>query len=116
MIDRDVLFVYVEDHLLLNGLEFPSSIYIPLDKSYLLECNSENVVYWKLYLNNGNIEIVNDKLIRLNEFDQNRDGFYQCHSNANSSQWQNVFIFSNGNFLNLHLLFFINLHHRCSFY
>jgi hypothetical protein len=86
--------VFVEDDLLLNGSDFPSYIYIPLDKSYLLECDSDNAVYWKLYLNNGKIEIVNDKLIRLNEYDQNRDGFYQCHTDDNS---RSVFIFSNGN-------------------
>ncbi|CAF3054786.1 unnamed protein product [Rotaria sp. Silwood2] len=83
------------DDLLLNGLEFPSSIYIPFDKSYLLECNSKNIVYWKLYLNNGKIEIVNDKLIRLNEFDRNRDGFYQCHTNDKPLYSRSVFIFSN---------------------
>ncbi|CAF1290289.1 unnamed protein product [Rotaria sordida] len=84
------------DDLLLNGLEFPSSIYIPFDKSYLLECNSKNIVYWKLYLNNGKIEIINDKLIRLNEFDKNRDGFYQCHTNYEPLYSRSVFIFSNG--------------------
>jgi len=89
--------VSVEDDLLLNGLEFPSYIYIPLDKSYLLECDSKNVVYWKLYLNNGNIEIVNDKLIRLNEFNKNRDGLYQCRTSDDSSKLRSVFIFSNGN-------------------
>ncbi|CAF4760074.1 unnamed protein product [Rotaria sp. Silwood1] len=90
------MFVSIDDELLLNGLEFPSSIYIPFDKSYLLECNSKNNVYWKLYLNNGKIEIVNDKLIRLNEFDQNRDGFYLCHKNDESLYSRGVFIFSNG--------------------
>ncbi len=87
----------VEDDLLLNGLKFPLYIYIPLDKSYLLECDSKNLVYWKLYLNNGIIEIINDKLIRLSEFDKNRDGFYQCHTIDDSSKLRSVFIFSNGN-------------------
>ena len=82
----------VENDLLLNGLEFPSYIYVPLDKSYLLECDSKNIVYWKLYLNNGKLRLLNDKLIRLNEFDKNRDGFYQCHTNDNSSK-SRVFLF-----------------------
>jgi hypothetical protein len=107
--------MFLEDDLLLNGLEFPSYIYVPLDKSYLLECNSENLVYWKLYLNNGNIEIVNDKLIRLNEFDKNRDGFYQCYTNDNSLKSRSVFIFSNGNSQRF-VYFFINLNSRCTFY
>ncbi|UJR37462.1 hypothetical protein I4U23_030165 [Adineta vaga] len=85
------------DDLLLNGAEFPSSMYISLDKSYLLECNSKNdVVYWKVYLINGKIEIIDDKLIRLNEFDKNRDGFYQCHMNNTTSKLRSIFIFSNG--------------------
>jgi hypothetical protein len=87
----------VGNELLLNGGEFPSSIYVPLDKSYLLECHSKNIVYWKLYLNNGKIQIINERLVRLNEFDKNRDGFYQCQTKENSSKSQNVFIFSNGN-------------------
>jgi hypothetical protein len=98
----------VGNELLLNGLEFPSSIYVPLDKSYLLECHSKNSVYWKVYLNNGQIQIIHKRLIRLNEFDKNRDGFYQCHSKENSSISQNVFIFSNGNLrLLLSLFLFI---------
>jgi len=97
--------MFVEDDLLLNGLEFPSYIYVPLDKSYLLECDTENDVYWKLYLTNGNIEIVNDKLIRLNEFDKNRDGFYQCHTSNDSLKSRSVFIFSNGN-LQIFIWFF----------
>ncbi len=99
--------MFVEDDLLLNGLEFPSYIYVPLDKSYLLECDTENDVYWKLYLTNGNIEIVNDKLIRLNEFDKNRDGFYQCHTYNDSLKARSVFIFSNGN-LQIFIWFFFN--------
>ncbi len=91
---------------MLNGSEFPSYIYVPLDKSYLLECNSKNLVYWKLYLNNGKLEIVNDKLIRLNEFDKNRDGFYQCHRNNDSFNLRSVFIFSNGN-LQIFVLVFV---------
>ncbi|CAF3272975.1 unnamed protein product [Rotaria socialis] len=85
-----------KDDLLLNGSKFPSSIYVPIDESYLLKCNSENIVHWKLYLNNGRIEFVNDKLIRLEEFNKNRDGFYQCYTNDESSQPRGVFIFSNG--------------------
>jgi hypothetical protein len=90
---------------LLNGSEFPLYIYVPLDRSYLLECNSKNLVYWKLYLNNGKLEIVNDKLIRLNEFDKNRDGFYQCHINNDSFYSRSVFIFSNGNLQKFCLVF-----------
>ncbi|CAF1399607.1 unnamed protein product [Rotaria magnacalcarata] len=92
-----IVFVTAQnDDLLLNGSKFPSSIYIPIDESYLLKCNSENIVYWKLYLKNGRIEFVNDKLIRLEEFNKNRDGFYQCYTNDESSQSRGVFIFSNG--------------------
>ncbi len=101
LINDDVVFV--ENDLLLNGFDFPSYIYVPLDKSYLLECESKNVVYWKLYLNNGRIEIIKDKLIRLNEYDHNRDGFYQCHTNNNSNS---VFIFSNGNQQNICFSFY----------
>ncbi|CAF1036727.1 unnamed protein product [Adineta steineri] len=36
-------------------------------------------------------------MIHLNEFDRNRDGFYQCHSYNDSTNFRSVFIFSNGN-------------------
>ncbi|CAF1367790.1 unnamed protein product [Adineta ricciae] len=86
----------IDDELLLNGSQFPPSLFIPLDKSYLLECNSKHTVHWKVYLINGKIEIINDKLIRLNEFDKNRDGFYQCYVTDDVSMFRSMFIFSNG--------------------
>lgn len=81
---------------MLNGSAFPSTIYVPLDKSYSLECQWKKDVYWKLYLTNGTIQIIKDKLIRLKEFDRNRDGFYQCHSADHSIKSEQIFIFSNG--------------------
>ena len=88
----------IEEHLLLNGSPFPSTIYVPLDKSYSLECHWKKDVYWKLYLTNGTIQIIKEKLIRLKEFDRNRDGLYQCHSADHSEQ---IFIFSNGDLLSI---------------
>ena len=73
-------------------------MYVPLEKSYLLECNSENDVYWKVYSINGKIEIINKKILYLNEFDKNRDGFYQCYTNDHARKLENIFIFSNGRF------------------
>ena len=92
---RSVLFC-LEEQALLNGAPFPSTLYVPLDKSYRLECQSTSKVYWKIYLKTGKLTIVQDRLILLNEFDHGRDGFYQCHVEDHSRQFHSVFIFSNG--------------------
>lgn len=99
MINQMISSVRIGEDLLLNGFAFPSSIYIPWDKSSSLECQSKKDVYWKVYLTNGTIRIMREKLIRLKEFERNRDGFYQCHCVDHSIKSEGVFLFSNGNCL-----------------
>lgn len=85
------------DDLLLNGVLFPPSIYIPLDRPYVLECSSSSWVRWKVYLSNGTIVVISETRIRLIEFDKTRDGFYQCVKDDNPSKARGTFVFSNGN-------------------
>jgi len=69
---------------------------VPLDRSYSLECQKHMNVYWKIYTNNGKIEIVKNHVVHLKEFARHRDGFYQCHASDTSEILENVFVFSNG--------------------
>ncbi|CAF1400257.1 unnamed protein product, partial [Didymodactylos carnosus] len=85
------------DKLLLNNLQWPSTIYVPLDETYLLDCSSwkrqqyTKEFSWKVYFNSGKIVILKNP-VRLVGFQNTRDGYYECHSELVK---RGVFIFSN---------------------
>ena len=83
-----------KEKMLLNGSPFPPSIFVTMDKPYLLECEATEKVYWKVYSMTGKVQIISGALVRLNEYDVHRDGYYQCHWEEKQCEFKQVFIFS----------------------